>query len=506
MYNINKKRFFIGEFMVNLLKWSEMTEAEQALAPFVQGVLNRKGVGVYVDIDNYMDYLDEPYVSISLWDLIQSNKEEFDGAVCYDLHCEDVSINMAATICAAYDFIGVPRALIDRVNSLGIKTVCDLAEVKGDRAERQRVVFNAVKDKLSKTALVHQVVKKDNFHLMLRDFCIYNRWPCIYTDQSEGDRSFRHEVLSFLNKNIPVYGWTDDEISFVNDVSTYGDYVIPMDWSSNHSYLGKIGCTIKQNVKRTEIKENKHYVAIVVSDGDNIQWLEREFSTTSTYGQRQRSPMDYKMSWTFSPSLAKLSPTVARKIFDTKKHDYFISGVSGVGYANMLAYPIEHLDEFTRQTSETMKNSDLEVVCLLDDLRYTEDGERTEKRLSHYARFDNIKGGIWELDPSYYEGGRGKVFTAMGKPFISVRHSFWHKSDAPGNVTKEWIDEFLPRINSLPVSPETDDGYTVINVHPWTITINDLDYLVSQLDDHIELVYADELIELYKNNVMKNER
>lgn len=489
--------------MVKLIRSKDMNDAEFALAQFIQGILNRKNIKVFIDIDNYMDYLDEAYEVVSVWTLLEQYKNEFDGALCFDLDCEDVSINMAATISAVYDLIGVPRVLIERVNSLGIATVYDLSEVKGDRAERQRIVFNAVKEKLSRTALIHQVVKSGNFHLMLRDFSICNRWACIYTDQSDSDRAFRKEVLSYLDKNIPVYGWTDDEISFVNDVSTYGDYVIPMDWSSNHSYLGKCSCTIKQNIKRTEIAPNKHYVALVVSDGDNIQWLEREFAHNSTFGQRQRSPMDYKMSWTFSPSLAKLCPTVAKKIFTTGKKDYFISGVSGIGYSNMLAYPIEHLGEFTNQTAEAMANSDLDVVCLLDDINNTKDAVSTENRLSYYARFDNIKGGIWELDPSFYEGGRGKIFTSMGKPFISVKHSFWHKSEDAKNVTKAWIDEFSEIINALPVSPDTDDGYTVINVHPWTISVDNIDYLVSKLSPHIELVYADELIELYKNNVLE---
>lgn len=492
--------------MVDLLRRADMTDAEFALAQFVQGILNRKGFKVFVDIDNYLDYLDEEYRVVSLWDLIEARKEEFSGALCFDLDCEDVSINMAATISAVYDLLGVPRSIVDKVNAIGIPTLYDLADVKGSRAQRQRIVFDGVKHKLSRTALVHQVVKEDNFHLMLRDFSICNGWACIYTDQSDEDRAFRNEVLSFLDKNIPVYGWTDDEISFVNDVSTYGDYVIPMDWSSNHSYLGKRSCTIKQNVKRSNVADGKHYLAFVVSDGDNIQWLEREFATTSTFGQRQRSTQDYKMSWTFSPSLAKLCPTVAKKIFNTNKSDYFISGVSGIGYSNMLAYPIEHLGEFTRQTAEAMANSDLQVVCLLDDIRNTEDAASTENRLSYYARFNNVKGGIWQLDPSFYEGGRGRVFTSMGKPFISVRYSFWHKSLDACNVTEEWIEEFAKLLNDLPVSPNTDDGYTVINVHPWTISMENLDYLVSKLSPHIELVYADELIELYKKNVLKEEK
>ena len=488
--------------MVYTLLWQKMAEDEQALSQFVQGILNRKGHKIFIDVDNYKSYLKEPAKEIDLWKLIKDNASEFSGAVCYDLNCNDVGINMAATLSAATDLLGVPRTLISKVNALGIKTVRDLAEIKGSRAQRQRCIFNEVKQNLSKTALVHQVVKGGNFHLMLRDFSIANRWACIYTSESEEDRAFRKEVLEWLDCNVPVYGWNDDEIAFIRDISTYGEYAVPTDWSCNHSYFGQNRHTVKQHTPRTKVaKGNKHYMAIVVSDGDNVQWLEREFCTTSTFGQRQRSKANYKMNWTFSPSLAELCPDAADAIFAGKKNDYFISGVSGVGYANSLSYPREHLDGFTESTAKAMAHSDLNVVCLLDYLPLTEDAAFAADRLSSYTRFDNILGGVWELDPDHYRGGRGKIFWSDGKPFISVRLSLWHPSDQPGNVTREWLDEFIDKLNALPVAPDSEDGYTVLNVHPWTITIDDLDYVVSKLDSKFELVYADELIELVKNNL-----
>lgn len=135
-------------------------------------------------------------------------------------------------------------------------------------------------------------------------------------------------------------------------------------------------------------------MAIVVSDGDNVRWLEREFFTTSTFGQRQRSALDYKMSWTFSPSLAELCPDAAEKIYSGVKHDYFISGVSGIGYANCLSYPREHLDKFTELTARAMRDSDLNVVCLLDNISLAENEENVRDRLSCYAKYDNIYGGM----------------------------------------------------------------------------------------------------------------
>ena len=488
--------------MISVLSAKDMTDAEKALGVCLQGILNRKGKSVYIDIDCYMDYLKEEYERVELWQLVSEYSNEFIGAAVYDLNCNDVGVNMAATISAAYDILGVPRELIGKVNGAGIKTLCDLADVKGTSAERQRVVFDGVKDKLNKTALIHQVVKDGNFHLTLRDFGIKNRWACIYTDESEKDRAFRRYVLGALDKNIPVYGWNDDEIAFIKDISDYGDYAVPTDWSCNHSYF-TAGAPIKQKRNRKAIAKNKHYVALVVSDGDNVQWLERDFATTGTFGQRLRSKADYKLTWTFAPSLVSLCPAAAERIYAESKNDYFISGVSGIGYANCLSYPRDMLFEFTAQTAQAMARSDLDVVCLLDNIELTKNAEFTADRLSFYAKYDNIIGGIWELDPDRYGSGRGKIFWANGKPFVSVKFTMWHPSGNPERVTRKWLDEIAEQVNAQPIAPQSESGYSVVNVHPWTIDIDDLDYFVSKLGDNIELVYADELIELIKNNVRK---
>ena len=158
--------------MVNLIVWDKLSFDERALAQFVQGMLNRNGVKVYIDIDEYMSYLDEEYAETELFSLIEQNIALFSGAACYDLACDDIGINMAATVSAATDVLCAPRTLIKKLNALGLETVFDLADIKGDRAERQRAVWLKYGDKLNTSALVHQVVMDCYFHLVVRVFSI----------------------------------------------------------------------------------------------------------------------------------------------------------------------------------------------------------------------------------------------------------------------------------------------------------------------------------------------
>ena len=493
--------------MVYVMDFSAMTDEEKAVAVCLQGIVNRYEKSIVLDADNYMSYVaDKEQVRMDVYRATERFLSLLDGIALYKLDSHDVGINIAATYAAVNNVLGVPDVLADRFVAMGLAVVIDLRAIVGTNAERQKAVFDMCYDKLDKHGLVHQVVNGNNFHIRLRDLGICNGWACVYTGESDDDRAFRKYVLSRLEPNIPVYGWNDDEIAFIRDISEFGDYALPTDWSVNHSYFGRKNAELRQRIHGDieRIPAGKHYVALVVSDGDNIQWLERDFATTGSFGQRLATPCDYKMSWTFSPSMAKICPDGANYVYDHAKADYFVSGVSGIGYANCLSYPREHLDEFTRQTAEAMERSDLSVVTLLDNIANTADEQFVQDRLHSYAKFDIIKGGIWELDPDRYGSGHGKVWWVDGKPFVSVRFTMWYPTGNMSDVTKAWLDEMAAQVNAMPVDPTSEDGYTVINIHPWTMNQQSIDYFVSRLDrNRTELVYADELIELMKRNVKR---
>lgn len=493
--------------MVYVLNYADMTNEEKAVAVCLQGIVNRSEKRVVINADNYMSYVtDAEQTVVDVYFVAAKYLHLLKGMTLYKLDCHDVGINMAATYAAAYDALGVPDVLAERFADIGLSVVADLRQIAGTDAERQRKVFDMCYDKLNKDGLVHQVVNGDNFHLRLRDLSVCNRWACVYTGESDEDRAFRKYVLSKLNANIPVYGWNDDEISFIRDISEFGDYALPADWSLNHSYFGRSDADIKQKIHGdvSKIPQNKHYVALVVSDGDNIQWLERNFAVDSNFGQRIATSCAYKMSWTFSPSMVSICPAGAKYIFDHAKADYFVSGVSGVGYANCMSYPRAHLDEFALQTASAMARTDLSVLCMLDNIANTADEQSVAERLHCFTKFDIIKGGIWELDPDRYGSGQGKVWWSDGKPFVSVRFTLWYPTCNMADVTTDWLDDIAAKVNAMPVCPDEECGYTVVNVHPWTMNQQSVDYFVSRLDkSKVELVYADELVELMKRNVRR---
>lgn len=485
------------------------TRDEFFLAVFLQGALNRRKKSVALDVDRCTDFLKGRREEKDLWTLVAETARSFDGMAVYDLAPGDVSVNMAATACAAENLLGVPRSLAERVGRYGLKAVFDAAQYPGGDAERQRVVWLKYRGRLRRDCLIHQVTADmgDGMRAGLRDYAIA-RGAFTFFARPEEDAGFLSEVLGWAERNIPVHGWTTDEIAFVRALSLFGDYLIPSDWSCNHSYFAR--SRAKSFVQRGRAENtpelagkadpDAHYLSIVVSDGDNVQWLERGFCLDGLYGERLRTPRSYKMSWTAAPMLCRLCPAALEDIYSRAENDTFVCGVSGIGYTNCMTFPRERLGAFARKTAAGMKKADLRVIALLDNLENVKEGE-AEQRLARFACRENIAGGIWQLDPDRYESGKGKIFWACGKPFVSVGISLWHPSCRHEGVTKEWLDGIAEKIAAAPADVTSERGYTVLNVHPWSIRMEDVDYLVSRLPERVRIVSAEELIALVSANV-----
>lgn len=488
-----------------LLEAQALGGEELALAVFLQGAVNRGGKTLCLDADGYADYLFAPLPRIGLEEALDRFAPQLRAVAVFDYAAGDVSVNMAATVCAAEGWLGVPRSLLPRVQKYGLPIAFDAACVRGTDAERQRAVWLRCRAKLRRNCLVHQVTDGAAYRPHLRDDAIARGAFCFYAKCGRDD-AFLAEVLGWAQRCIPVYGWTDNELAFVKQLSAFGDRLIPCDWSLNHSFFRAAAQPPRQRCRAERLRADprKHYLAVVVSDGDNVQWWERGFCRGGLFGQRTAGAYPYKMSWTAPPSLARLCPPALAKAYAAARRDTFVCGVSGAGYTNCMTYPERLLPRYARETAQAMKRADLHVLALLDNIAFT-GGGNAERRLAAFAAQPQIEGGIWQLDPDRYESGKGKIFWAGGKPFVSVGVSLWHPSCDPACVTEKWLDGVVRTLNARRADIGSEAGYTVLNVHPWTMDMHAVDHVLSRLGAHIEIVYAEELIALVRENVPAKE-
>lgn len=420
------------------------------------------------------------------------------GYVLYRQSEKGEGLNVATNLATLYGWLPVPESLEQLAKDAGLQLKEDYSDDEYG-VDFQKKFFKEHKKEFDCNAVVSLKYEATG----LRDLAIQQGFYMFYIDDDEDTEKFRKKVIQYYGDNIPVLGWAKYELEYVSQASECGNMVLPSDHSHNNSFLASFNYEIPKQ-KHTQTKQytdtTKHYCALVFSDGDNIQWIQNGYKE---YFEKLALKEQFPITWSFSPALQEFSPLTFNMVYSNATvNDYFIAGVSGAGYIHPSEYPLKSLGDFTDITASAMLKSDLEYVSILDNTPEDEiDDAVLAQRLEYYARYDNIKGGVLSLDPDRYAGGKGKVYFANDKPFVSNRFSLWHPDGEGTTITTEWLDEQAETVNSYPADINTINGYSVINIHPWTISVDNLAYFVSQLDEDVQLVTLDELLTMVENNI-----
>lgn len=420
------------------------------------------------------------------------------GYILYATVNDHGQLNTATNLATLNGWLPVSAELEDAVIQLGLEK---RADISGDNIDLKylRKFYKENKDSFRSDSLVHMYYYAHG----MRDFAVQQNIFVMYVEDSNYEaRLFRDSVMRDLKPSSTIFGWCQYEVKFTESASRYGHYVIPSDHSWNLSILSSFDATDEKfdapYSGKVQLDPDKHYVAIVYSDGDNLQWIQNgfsEFHTWQSYGS------DTPVSWTFAPIAAELTDVDIKRTLANSDNATFITGPSGGGYARITNMNSKELEAFSDYTASVMLESGLGIMTLLDEIKDDSFDSSMQKRLGYFSRYDNIKGGIIQLDPDRYEGGGGRVYFSDGKPFVSVGFSLWHPSGNASEVTNEWLAEQAAIINAKPADIKTINGYTVINVHPWTVGPDDLAYFISQLDDGVDVVAVDELLAAVEQNI-----
>lgn len=420
------------------------------------------------------------------------------GYILYATVDNHGQLNTATNLATINGWLPVSSELEQTAIDLGLEK---RADISGDSIDLKylKEFYKENKDKFRNDSLVHMYYYAHG----MRDFAIQQNIFVMYVEDSDYEgRLFRDSVMRDLKPSSTILGWCQYEVKFTESISRYGHYVVPSDHSWNLSILSSFDATDKKFDApfngETQLDPQKHYVAIVYSDGDNLQWIQNGFSEFHTW---QSYNSDVPVSWTFAPIAAQLSDVDIKRTLANSDNATFITGPSGGGYARVSKMNSKELKAFSDYTASVMLESGLGIMTLLDEIEGSSFDISMQKRLGYFSRYDNIKGGILQLDPDRYSAGGGRVYFSDGKPFVSVGFSLWHPSGNASEVTGEWLAEQAEIINAKPADIKTINGYTVINVHPWTVGPDDLAYFVSQLDDGVEVVAVDELLAAIEQNI-----
>lgn len=420
------------------------------------------------------------------------------GYILYKTHDDHGQLNTATNLATLNGWLPVTTELEETAIALGLTKCADISEDEID-LKYLKAFYKQYKDSFRNDSLIHLY----SYASGLRDFAIQQNIFVIYIEDSDfTGRLFRDKIMRELVPCSVILGWCQYEIKFTESASRFGHTVIPSDHSYNLSILADFDTeedSFNASLpEATELDPDKHYVSLVYSDGDNAQWIQNGYSEYHTW---QSYNSDVPVSWTFCPILSELSEVDIKRTLEIAGETDFITGPSGGGYSRISKMNSAELEAFSDYTAALMQESGLNVMTILDDAEKESFYKDIEKRLSYFSRYDNIDAGILQLDPNNYAGGGGRVFFVDDKPFVTVGFSLWYPSGNADEVTEDWLKEQADIVNAKAADISSINGYTIINIHPWTIGPDDLLYFVNQLGDNIEVVGIEELLAAISANI-----
>lgn len=306
-----------------------------------------------------------------------------------------------------------------------------------------------------------------------------------------------NEVIKSLKNNSALLGWGTSENGLVSWASKNSVMVNAADWAVDLSFLTNIPLSDsffplqQKKLIQTEINSCQvHTVCFVMSDGDNIQWILNSLAVSSDWwGSSDRGKVP--ITWTISPALIDLAPTVLDYFYrnasnnqNTNGSDYFIAAPSGTGYDYPDLY--SDLDGFANITSNYMNQSDLSILNVISN------DNPTQVDTQPFTSQSQIDAIFWYLY-SNYAGLQGSISWQQGKPIIGARYMLWDGFDDPTSLAQ--------KLNSAPTDCTSEDGYSLIVVHVWDQTVTDVVETVSMLNSNVKVVQADQFVQSIISNV-----
>ena len=341
-------------------------------------------------------------------------------------------------------------------------------------------------DRLSRTCAFEQPVS------MVPKLADYAVMAGAYFSFYDGHRAAEHtKKYKFLDDGAIVFGYNNTlgEHDTVESFSSMNIQMVPADHAYNLSTLSGFslaGIRQKEREQPAEPPEAVHTLCIILSDGDNIQWVLNNFATSSEwYGSSRRG--SFPMGWGASPALIDTAAPMLSYLYDkmTPK-DEFLMQLSGLGYTFPSRWTTKARREMAEKLADSMARMDIRYAEILDDGGFREDV------LRDFTAQEGID-GLFCIDYSWYAGLGGKILWPDGKPAVSARYMIWADHPAGG------IGYIARKLNRASADPTDEDAYSFLIVHAWSgmkdgelkphgNTMDAVAELVSQLEDHVELV------------------
>lgn len=322
------------------------------------------------------------------YELLAKYAKELDGVVLYDPALSPHYRNLACTAASQINAVPVIAPVYDEMKKAGVhlKVAVDLTTLKlTSPVEIYGYMYEKYWPKSEKRVLVsakpHDQKGGGDYH-HTRDIAAATGAAVVWLDTliPEEKDVLRKFFGDMKAGEAIALGWYSTERSGVTTAAEFGIGTLPADfYVSGSVYAGTDHKIMIPPVPKKPELENKVYVSIFISDGDNIQYTQHAMRKNwdRIAGSRGKVPLN----WTIAPGLVDMGPGIMNYYYSTATpNDCFVTGPSGMGYMmpyNTLTEPgapvgdylkdPARMDGYARLTETYLQRSGLRVVTIWDD-------------------------------------------------------------------------------------------------------------------------------------------
>jgi hypothetical protein len=463
--------------------------SERVALQTLQGVIARSKPEILRDLSGHRGLVEKAGISID--DTYYTNfpglLAHFSNRLSGYILCnaKDRSTNVAISLAGVLNAVAIPADIEQSAISAGLGKLLD---VRG----RDEAWALANYDSLFSRNIASYQQSSDDRVGFLGDYSTYTKAFQFWDDSPAGPLA--NSVYNRMQKGAAFFGWGPQEYETVEQLSQRSMMILPSDWAANMSALSNIPAIKdsfrqKDPIKPFEVVPNVHTVCFVISDGDNVQWLLGSLENMNNWNNPNRGRLN--LGWTISPSLSELAPVLYEKYVDNclttpEGRNVLIAGPSGRGYHLPGRYPDADLETECRLQNKYMKQADLRIVNIID-------ADDSDNDPSAYLKQDNIDALFYYSYGANYTGRRGKIDWYNDKPSIGGRYTLWGTLSSPQSLAAQ--------LNQASTNIHSEDGYSLIPVHVWSRSVNDVLDCISRLGPNVRVVAPDEFVWLVRKNL-----
>jgi hypothetical protein len=354
--------------VIDCVSMDSVSSANQTLFVSLEGIVNRtqprmacvsaasEGAFTWLAIHNLSSNVINGYTAILKYET------NVTGLVVTDPTQPD-TLNLATTISGLKDeLICDPSLLATLTNSPYNLTVKD--DLRGMFTNKFQVYGYLYTNYWPQCT--HRVIAglQTNNFWYLRDYLAAVKSAVVWLDPNvSADATALAPFLSGMTPVNGVYlGWWPNESAGLQWIAQYGIPVMASDLFDNGSVYGGVTSPISvPPIPPAPALQNKVYVSITLSDGDNVQYMQHTMKMNWGSSARGSVPI----GWTVQPLLADFDPAMLNYFWSTATtNDCLVAGPSGAGYTRINYWSAGNIASYTKASNFYLQHTGIRDITV----------------------------------------------------------------------------------------------------------------------------------------------